>query len=229
VAAQLFTGVDGGQRGQLREALADAAAALAGGAGPPFMLETEGATLILVPLRGLPEGSTSVRHALQHAIRAAALPVTIGISDEARGLAEAPSRLGQATRAADLAGKLYGHGAVRSFAEMRAFDLLDQVAATHPDVEFTIVPGLRSLLDADQERGLDLVATVRTYLRCGGNLERTAARLFLHRNSVRYRIERARGHLGSALSDPGQWLQLEMALAIHGLRHAPSPEPKRRS
>ena len=144
-------------------------------------------------------------------------------------MAEAPSRLGQATRAADLTGKLYGPGSVRCFAELRAFDLLDQVAATHPDVEFTIVPGLRQLFDADQERGLDLVETVRTYLRCGGNLERTAARLFLHRNSVRYRIERARAYLGNALSDPGQWLQLEMALAIHGLRHAPSAGPKRRN
>jgi purine catabolism regulator len=96
-------------------------------------------------------------------------------------------------------------------------------------VEFTIVPGLRGLFDADEERGLDLVDTVRTYLRCGGNLERTAARLFLHRNSVRYRIERARGYLGTSLSDPGQWLQLEMALAIHSLRHPPRNIPRRRA
>jgi PucR family transcriptional regulator, purine catabolism regulatory protein len=228
VAAHPSAGVDSAQRGLLRDALVDVAATLTAGSGPPFMLETEGATLMLVPLRGLPEGSGSVRDALQRALRGATLPVTIGISEEGRGLADAPSRLGQATRAADLAGKLHGQGSVRSFAEMRAYDLLDQVAATNPEVEFTIVPGLRELFDADEERGLDLVDTVRTYLRCGGNLERTAARLFLHRNSVRYRIERARGYLGTSLSDPGQWLQLEMALAIHSLRQPPRNNPRRR-
>jgi hypothetical protein len=229
IAAHPAAGVDNGQRGLLRDALVDVAATLSAGSGPPFMLETEGATLMLLPLRGLPEGSGSVRDALQRAVRGGTLPVTIGISEEGHGLADAPSRLGQATRAADLAGKLHGQGSVRSFAEMRAYDLLDQVAATNPEVEFTIVPGLRGLFDADEERGLDLVDTVRTYLRCGGNLERTAARLFLHRNSVRYRIERARGYLGTSLSDPGQWLQLEMALAIHSLRHPPRNIPRRRA
>ena len=210
-----------------RDPIVDAASSLVRDPQSLFVLDLEAGIVMLVPLRNVPGGAAQLREALQRAIRAGSLPVTAGLSDLGRSLAEAPSRLGQATRAADLAGKLQGPGTVRSFPDLRAFDLLDELAAAHPDVEFTIVPGLRALLDADQEHGLNLVETVRTYLRCGGNLERTASKLFLHRNSVRYRIERARGFLGDHLSEPSQWMQLEMALAIHALREPPGTSAKR--
>ena len=199
-----------------RESIVDALTGVVNDPLSFFVLETEGATVLLIPLRSVAGGLSDVRDALQRAMRNGNL--TVGISEPGRKLAEAPSKLGQATRAADLAARLYGPGAVRCFADLRAFDLLDELAASHPDVEFMIVPGLRALLENDQKHGLNLVETVRTYLRCGGSLERTASKLFLHRNSVRYRIERARGFLGASLADPGQWLQLEMALAIHNLR-----------
>lgn len=207
-----------------REAVVQAIAQLLAHAPPPFVLECESASVVLVPLRLLGSRAKELRRTVENAIRHGSLALTVGISDEGQGLSEASSRLGQATRVAELASRLFGFGTVRSYSEMRAFDLLDQLAAGQPGVEFAIVPGLSELLEADKEHGLHLVETVRTYLRCGGNLERTAAKLFLHRNSVRYRIERAKGYLGDALSDPSQWLQLEMALAIRSLR-----EPKRSS
>ena len=219
-----------GERGEIaatRDPIVDAVSSVVRDPQSLFVLDTEAGIVMLVPLRNLPGGAAQLREALQRVIRAGSLPVTAGLSDLGRSLAEAPSRLGQASRAADLAGKLHGPGAVRSFPDLRAFDLLDELAAAHPDVEFTIVPGLRALFDADQEHGLNLVETVRTYLRCGGNLERTASKLFLHRNSVRYRIERARGFLGDHLSEPSQWMQLEMALAIHALREPHGSSAKR--
>lgn len=208
-----------------RELIADALTGLVNDPSAFFVLETDLATVVLMPLRSIAGGVSAVIDVLQRALRGSLL--TVGISEPGRSIAEAPSRLGQATRAADLSAKLYGPGTVRCFADLRAFDLLDELAASHPDVEFTIVQGLRPLLEHDKEHGLNLVETVRTFLRCGGNLERTASKLFLHRNSVRYRIERARGFLGASLSDPGQWLQLEMALAIHNLREPAKVAPKR--
>lgn len=227
VAASLPIPVDAARLTQARETIVDAASSFLGDLGSVFTLETESTVVLLVPLRAAAGGDADLREALQRALRTGNLGMSVGLSDVSRTLAEAPSRLGQATRAADLAGKLYGPGAARSFAELRAFDLLDGLAASHPEVEFTIVPGLRGLFEADQEHGLNLVETVRTYLRCGGNLERAATRLFLHRNSVRYRIDRARSYLGAHLSDPGEWLQLEMALAIHSLREPRRAAPKR--
>ena len=227
VAATLPAPAEPAQLPALRDSVIDTMTNLLGDPLALFVLDTETAILVLAPLRKVEGGASGVRDALQRGLHAANLPATIGVSEAGHTLPEAPSKLGQATRASDLAGRLYGPGAVRCFSELRAYDLLDELAASHPEVEFNIVPGLRALLEADQDHGLNLVDTVRTYLRCGGNLERAASRLFLHRNSVRYRIERARGFLGSHLSDPSQWLQLEMALAIHNLREPRSASAKR--
>src|SRR5438105_5126544 len=225
IAVRPASAVDPPDLAQARDPIVGAVGAVVPDPQALFTLDTESGPVMLVPLRGVAGGAFQVRDALQRAIRSGAPAVVAGLSDAGRSLAEAPSRLGQATRAADLARKLYGPGAVGVFSELRAFDLLDELAASRPDVEFTIVPGLRALFLADQEHGLNLVETVRTYLRSGGNLERTASRLFLHRNSVRYRIERARGFLGDHLSEPSQWMQLEMALAIHSLREPEHPQP----
>ncbi|OBF82631.1 PucR family transcriptional regulator [Mycobacterium sp. 852002-51163_SCH5372311] len=47
----------------------------------------------------------------------------------------------------------------------------------------------------------DLVATLRTYLACGMHVERTAARLFVHQNTVRYRLARFEELTGASLRD----------------------------
>jgi len=48
---------------------------------------------------------------------------------------------------------------------------------------------------ADAERGSDLRATLRAYFANGCSVAKTAETLFLHRNSVRYRLDRIRSLL----------------------------------
>lgn len=47
----------------------------------------------------------------------------------------------------------------------------------------------------------ELIETLRTYLACGMHVERTATRLFVHQNTVRYRIARVEELTGSSLAD----------------------------
>jgi hypothetical protein len=66
-----------------------------------------------------------------------------------------------------------------------------------------------------QEAGGEVLETVRTVLGNGGNLEATARALFVHTNTVRYRLKRAAELTGYSVTDPrGAWaLQLALALA----------------
>jgi len=48
---------------------------------------------------------------------------------------------------------------------------------------------------ADAERGSDLRATLRAYYANGCSVAQTAEALFMHRNSVRYRLDRIRSVL----------------------------------
>lgn len=64
----------------------------------------------------------------------------------------------------------------------------------------------------DRERRGDLVRTLAAYLDSGGNVTEAADRLFLHRNSVPYRLGRVRALTGLDLRDPRARLALQLGL-----------------
>jgi DNA-binding PucR family transcriptional regulator len=66
-----------------------------------------------------------------------------------------------------------------------------------------------------QAAGGEVLETVRAVLDSGGNLEATARTLFVHPNTVRYRLKRAAELTGLSATDPrGSWtLQVALALA----------------
>ncbi|MGY1695359.1 PucR family transcriptional regulator [Geodermatophilus sp. SYSU D00814] len=66
-----------------------------------------------------------------------------------------------------------------------------------------------------REAGGEVLETVRAVLAGGGNLEASARALFVHPNTVRYRLKRAAELTGQVVTDPrGAWtLQVALALA----------------
>jgi PucR C-terminal helix-turn-helix domain/GGDEF-like domain len=65
--------------------------------------------------------------------------------------------------------------------------------------------------------GSELLETVRAVLGTGGNLEASARNLFVHPNTVRYRLKRATEITGLSATDPrGSWT-LQVALALSDL------------
>ena len=75
-------------------------------------------------------------------------------------------------------------------------------------LELTVVRPLRTA-------GAEVLETVRAVLGSGGNLEASARALFVHPNTVRYRLKRAADLTGLSATDPrGSWtLQVALALA----------------
>ncbi len=66
----------------------------------------------------------------------------------------------------------------------------------------------------DTEHHGDLVRTLAAYLQNGGNSTQTANALYLHRNSLRYRLARIQALLGLDPDDPDARLALGIALLI---------------
>jgi DNA-binding PucR family transcriptional regulator len=66
----------------------------------------------------------------------------------------------------------------------------------------------------DADRGSRLEATLRAYYACGASVSQTAHVLFLHRNSVRYRLDRVRSLLGADIDHPEVSATLLIALAV---------------
>jgi purine catabolism regulator len=68
------------------------------------------------------------------------------------------------------------------------------------------------LVAYDQERGRDLIRTLKVYLAAGANASEAADRLFLHRNSLLYRLARIGELTGLDLKDPRARLALQLGL-----------------
>jgi hypothetical protein len=67
--------------------------------------------------------------------------------------------------------------------------------------------------------GGEVLETVRAVLNSGGNLEASARAIFVHPNTVRYRLKRAAEITGLSATDPrGSWT-LQVALALAELDH----------
>ena len=68
------------------------------------------------------------------------------------------------------------------------------------------------LADYDLRRDSDLIKTLRVYFDTGTNASETADRLFLHRNSLLYRLERIQDLTSLDLKEPDARLALQLGL-----------------
>jgi DNA-binding PucR family transcriptional regulator len=71
---------------------------------------------------------------------------------------------------------------------------------------------VRPLVEHDRGRRSDLVRTLRTYFAAGANASEAADRMFLHRNSMLYRLARIQRLTGLDLKDSRAALALQLGL-----------------
>jgi DNA-binding PucR family transcriptional regulator len=71
---------------------------------------------------------------------------------------------------------------------------------------------IKPLIEYDRERRSGLVRTLRVYFLAGTNASEAADRLFLHRNSMLYRLARVEKLTGLDLKDPWAVLALQLGL-----------------
>lgn len=73
---------------------------------------------------------------------------------------------------------------------------------------------LGKLCEHDQKHGTDFVKTLEIYFECNGNVSIAAKKLFLHRNSLIYRMDKIKEILGSELKDSTELLTLQVGLHV---------------
>ena len=88
--------------------------------------------------------------------------------------------------------------------------ILNELAAS-PDLR-PFLDIVRPLVNYDRERGSGLVRTLSVYFETGANASEAADRLFLHRNSLLYRLERIQKLTGLDLRESESMLVLQLGL-----------------
>jgi len=148
------------------------------------------------------------------ASRLAPTTVSVGVSAFCRDLSQLPHGFRTAQAAIDIGRRIRGPRSVHCWDEMGAYQLLHAMKGSDEARAF-VARNLDPLLNLPWARAEPLVSTLETVLACRGNIEQAATRLHIHRNTVRYRLERIRRLLGR---DPLEHtLETEPALALRKL------------
>lgn len=128
-----------------------------------------------------------------------------------RDFAEA---FGEASLALDLARRQPDRGAVFTAADLGLTGLLAAGGSSRKTLEGMVEGTLGPLLSADAREGTEYVRTLRNWLAQDRHLERTAALLHVHPNTVRYRVGRAQDVLGLDLKNVDNRFQIDLALRV---------------
>lgn len=142
-----------------------------------------------------------------------ALAVTVGIGGPAKGVKDLRLSYKQAEKAFRIAGRLKWTNVVVPFDSIgvhRVFLHVDRREILRDYVMET----LGAILDYDRERKGNLMATLRAFIDCNFNLQKTAQHLFIHLNTLKYRMQRIREIGDLSLDNPNQRFNVQFAIKI---------------
>ncbi len=115
------------------------------------------------------------------------IPLAIGVSTIAAGVGELPQAYQEAGSAVRFVAK---DGGVAALTRLSPFEYL---ALTADDTARRLIdPRIATFLEEDRRRGGGLVDTLRAYAAADLNLKSAGARLHVHTNTARYRLQRVR-------------------------------------
>ncbi|MBE6009607.1 MAG: hypothetical protein E7236_02950 [Lachnospiraceae bacterium] len=143
-----------------------------------------------------------------------AYQIYIGISGPVIGYAGLESACVQAVHALELSDKAYSHTSDNEYLllyrDIALFDMAVHYSEHHQAKSFAPLGYLR-MKEHDKKKGTDYCAFIKTYIMNGCNAAATAQKLFLHKNSIIYRVDKIKERFGLNISSTYEQLLFLMA------------------
>jgi sugar diacid utilization regulator len=183
---------------------------------PPFVVVRHDEVIAIYPIGG--RTSPSVRDHLNHARwalrRSHGLDIVAGISTLCDGIGDVPNGFNEAHRALRVASLSDGSKPIVSLSDLSLTDYL--VADADQMAGHLILPDVRSFVEEDAKHGGMLANTLRAYLDSDLRVDRTAQELFVHPNTVQYRLNKIMRITGMNVRH--FWDLVNLAMSIQLLR-----------
>jgi purine catabolism regulator len=141
--------------------------------------------------------------------------LAVGVGRVVQTLIDARSSYHDAAQAAGLERRLRHHKP-QVYANLGVYRLLLPLAETG-ELRAFADQVLGKLIDHEGSDKGHLLETLRAYFQCNGNVMQTARELYIHRNTLLYRLGRIRELGPFDLEDAESRLQLQLALRAHEL------------
>lgn len=140
--------------------------------------------------------------------------VSIGVGQLYPDLMSVPKGHKEAQHALKIGRSQNGPGSITFFSELGIYRMLLQFAQSQDPAEFFCEP-LQRLIEYNQQTDKELVKTITAFLECNGNLTETSNKLYIHRNTLKYRLERIRDITQIDLDDAENRLMLHLGLKMN--------------
>jgi DNA-binding PucR family transcriptional regulator len=143
-------------------------------------------------------------------------PLAAGVGRLCLGLADYSDSFAEASNAVELAACRPEPGQLLTPADLGLLAVLGRGQQKQPLREL-VTTALEPIVRADREKGTEYVKTLDTYLAADRHLERAAAELHVHVNTLRNRLAKIEELLGADLRDVDARFLLELALRVHAV------------
>lgn len=151
-------------------------------------------------------------------VQSSSLPTSAGVSEVMSTIASFALAYEQAHQSLEIGQALAEeeHWIIRHYADLGFFRVID-LTSGQENLKRFCQDTLGALLEYDNQHGTELTETLRVFLRCNQNSARAARDLFIHYNTLRYRLDCINQILGTALEQPEQRIAIEVALYLNSL------------
>ena len=140
----------------------------------------------------------------------------MGVSRTVEGIESLQGAVYQAIEACDLGRRIDEAKSAHYYEDLGLYRLLGSLRDREELASF-YQETVGSLAEYDREKGAELVRTLEVYFTENGNASSTARSLYVHRNTLNYRLQRITEITGMDLDDPEARLSLQIGLKIHHL------------
>ena len=142
--------------------------------------------------------------------------VSVGIGGVCQDLRDVERSFSEANRAHEIGSILHKRSFVTAFSDLGIFEVLFRQSKPEELREFSS-RYIGSLAVYDQRHGGGLIQTLETYVRRNYCLNETASDLYLHPNTVKYRLQKIEELCGVDLHNSEDLMNLQVALRLHRL------------
>ncbi len=165
---------------------------------------------------GADEFVDDIRRALSRA-ETVSCQITWGVSDPSVGLADCPAQYRHALTLCQMGRMLNGSGSVNVMAHLGVYPLLRKLCAD-PESQRFWQRYLDKILQLEHQKSGDLLRTLEVYLALQGNISEAARQLYLHRQTMNYRLQRIMELTHCDLTNPQDRFALELSLHLYHLQ-----------
>lgn len=180
----------------------------------PTMLRSD-SVIILLPLTEAGSDNKQLAGEIKHLVaqRLPGVSVSIGIGNYYTEIKSYKKSLFEAEQALKVAQINNTKNSICIYQELGIYRIFSKVVEKQ-ELKSFYDEILADLLEYDRLYHANLISTLRVYLNESGNLHQAAEKLFVHRNTLKYRLQRVEEICGYSLSEAHHRLNFQVAFMI---------------